>query len=249
MDDHFGRLIALVIICAAGTASAYLTWQHFGAPVPRLASTPPGVTKALAQAKVRLNAQNLSRGEPVYIRIFKQESRLELWMQSKGRWTLFNTFPVCKWSGALGPKLREGDRQAPEGFYSVTAASLNPYSSNYLAFDLGFPNAFDQAHGRTGSYLMVHGDCQSNGCYAMTDPAIAVIYGLVEAALKNGQTDVPVHIFPFRMTVRNMARYRKSKWQAFWQQLRPAWQRFETTRQVPQVRVDGKRYVMEEPSA
>ena len=81
----------------------------------------------------------------------------------------FATYPICLWSGRLGPKLREGDRQAPEGFYTVSAEQLNPNSRWHRSFSLGFPNAFDQAHGRTGSFIMVHGGCPSIGCYAMTD--------------------------------------------------------------------------------
>ena len=245
----FKVAIFLTVIAGAGIAGAYIVWRHAGAPVPRVSIPPIAVSEALANAERRLKAQRMTRGAPVYIRIFKQESRLELWMKKEGRWALFNKFPICRWSGRLGPKLREGDRQAPEGFYAVTTASLNPHSSNYLAFNLGFPNAFDRAHGRTGSYLMVHGDCRSIGCYAMTDPAIAVIYGLVEAALKNGQTSVPVHIFPFRMTTKNLSRHRRSKWQKFWRQLQPAWSDFERTRKVPRVRVNGKRYVISKPSA
>ena len=249
IGKSFRTLLRLTVIFCAVTMSAYMIWRQAGAPVPKLGGPPANVLEAAAAADRRLAARRLARGLPVYIRIFKQESQLELWLQKAGRWRLFDTFSICKWSGRLGPKLREGDRQAPEGFYSVTRASLNPYSSNYLAFNLGFPNAFDRAHGRTGSHLMVHGDCQSIGCYAMTDAGIAVIYGLVDAALKNGQASVPVHIFPFQMTEKNLSRHARSKWQPFWRQLRPAWQQFELTRNVPGVQVIGKRYVIGRPDA
>ncbi len=237
------------LLCGLIATGVYGLWRLAGAPVPRIEPRPAAVSEALVEAETRLKTQGMARGLPVYIRIFKQESRLELWMKKNGRWALFNKFPICKWSGRLGPKLKEGDRQAPEGFYSVKRSNLHPHSSNYLAFNLGFPNAYDRAHRRTGSYLMVHGDCRSIGCYAMTDPAIAVIYRLVEAALKNGQESVPVHIYPFRMTAKNLSRRAKSKWHSFWRQLRPAWQSFEKTKQVPQIKVIGDRYTVSQPSA
>lgn len=147
-----------------------------------------------------------------------------------------------KWSGTLGPKLREGDGQSPEGFYKVTRAALNPNSSYHLSFNLGFPNAYDRAHGRTGSFLMVHGDCVSIGCYAMRDKGIEDIYGLVEAALKGGQKAVSVHVFPFRMTKENMIRRAGSRWITYWENLKKGWDIFETTRQPPDAKACGKKY-------
>jgi murein L,D-transpeptidase YafK len=147
-------------------------------------------------------------GAPVFLRVFKEEAELELWIDTPDGMHLFQTYPICRFSGQLGPKLREGDRQAPEGVYRVTKNSLNPNSSYHLSFNLGFPNAFDRAHGRTGSFLMIHGDCRSIGCYAMTDPGIEQIYVLVEAALRAGQPRVDVHAFPFRMTDQRMQQVR-----------------------------------------
>ncbi|MEM8617038.1 MAG: L,D-transpeptidase family protein, partial [Pseudomonadota bacterium] len=144
----------------------------------------------------------LEPGTETFIRIFKQENELELWLKApnENQYELSKTFPICAWSGALGPKLREGDGQSPEGFYRVGLGSLNPNSSFHLSFNLGFPNAYDRAHGRTGSYLMVHGACASIGCYAMTDAGIEEIYAAVETTLRSGQTAVSVHVFPFRLT-------------------------------------------------
>lgn len=189
------------------------------------------------------------RGDAVYIRIFKQSSELELWMKGTTGWALLHTYPVCRWSGQLGPKLKEGDRQSPEGFYRVRLGSLNPNSAYRLSFNLGFPNAFDRAHGRTGSYLMVHGRCSSIGCYAMTDDGIDEIYPLVEAALRAGQDHVPVHIFPFRMTRQAMAARAGSEWIGFWQMLAPAYVAFEQRRMLPRVRIRGNAYVMAGPPA
>ena len=90
--------------------------------------------------------------------------------------TIFKTYPICSYSGGLGPKIQQGDRQAPEGFYLVSLEQLNPRSKYYLAFNVGFPNAYDRAYGRTGSNIMVHGDCTSSGCYAMTDAVMEEIY-------------------------------------------------------------------------
>lgn len=191
-------------------------------------------------------AQGLTFGAPIYIRIFKEEAELELWVQTPdGPYALFRSYPICNFSGDLGPKLREGDRQSPEGFYSVAKSALNPKSSFHLSFNLGFPNAFDRAHARTGSYLMVHGDCVSVGCYAMTDAAIEEIYITLEAALNNGQSTVPVHAFPFRTSPERMAKAANSKWHPFWQSLTPAITQFETTRIPPKITVQGRSYVID----
>ena len=209
--------------------------------VKRLEHTVTPDRRQLAQ---KLSDAGRQRGDPVYIRIFKQSSELELWMKGADGWRLLANYPICKWSGRLGPKLKEGDKQSPEGFYGVTLGALNPNSDYRLSFNLGFPNAYDRAHGRTGSYLMVHGRCSSIGCYAMTDPGIDEIYPLVEAALRSGQTHVPVHIFPFRMTKEAMAARAGSKWIGFWKMLQPAYAAFEKKRVLPRVRVKDKRYVL-----
>src|SRR5665811_876413 len=163
----------------------------------------PG-TPDLSRLRARLDRAGVKPGVPVHIRIYKLESEIELWVEKGGRFERFATYPICLWSGRLGPKLREGDRQAPEGFYTVAAEQLNPNSRWHRSFNLGFPNAFDQAHGRHGSFLMVHGGCTSIGCFAMTDPVVDEIWQFVTAALDEGQARFPVHVFPFRMTDRNV---------------------------------------------
>ncbi len=192
----------------------------------------------------KLSSAGVARGNAVYIRIFKQSSELELWMKGAEGWALMHTYPICKWSGRLGPKLKESDKQSPEGFYRVKLGSLNPNSAYRLSFNLGFPNAFDRAHGRTGSFLMVHGRCSSIGCYAMTDEGIDEIYPLVEAALRAGQDHVPVHIFPFRMTRQALAAHSSSKWISYWRMLQPAYAAFERRRVPPKVAIRGKEYVL-----
>jgi murein L,D-transpeptidase YafK len=211
-------------------------------PVPDIIKPKPPIP--LAQ---RLTEKGLRRGQSVFIRIMKESSELELWMArgegARGKdWVLLHTWPICRWSGELGPKLKEGDGQSPEGFYMVTRRALNPNSSYHLSFNLGFPNAYDRSHGRTGSFLMVHGDCLSIGCYAMTDAGIEDIYGLVEAALRNGQPAVPVHVFPFRMTEANMTRHSGHRWAGYWSNLKEGWDLFETEREPPTASVCSSRY-------
>jgi murein L,D-transpeptidase YafK len=201
----------------------------------------PG-TPDLARLDERLAAQGVAMGVPVYIRIFKLESELELWVEKDGRFVRFATYPICRWSGRLGPKFREGDRQAPEGFYTVAAEQLNPNSRMHRSFNLGFPNAYDQAHGRTGSFLMVHGGCASVGCYAVTDAAVDEIWRLVTAALDKGEGRFPVHVFPFRMTDRNLRLRRGYPSEAFWADLKTGYDLFEKTRIPPVVSVCKGRY-------
>jgi murein L,D-transpeptidase YafK len=204
----------------------------------------PG-TPDLARLDERLAARGVSLGAPIFIRVFKLESELELWVQKDGRFVRFATYPICLWSGRLGPKLKEGDRQAPEGFYTVSAEQLNPNSRWHRSFNLGYPNAFDRSHGRTGSFLMVHGGCQSVGCFAMTDPAVDEIWRIVTAALENGQVRFPVHAFPFRMTDRNLRLRRGQEWSGFWSDLKEGFDLFERTKLPPAVSVCKGRYAFE----
>lgn len=189
----------------------------------------------------------LKFGAPVFIRIFKREKLLELWMRAEDqRFVLFRSYPICTYSGQLGPKLRQGDYQAPEGFYRVSASQLNPRSQYHLSFNLGYPNAYDRAHGRTGDFLMVHGSCVSIGCYAMGDQAIEEIYTLVAAALEKGHSAFDVHAFPFQLTAANLAAEQRSPWHTFWSELKPAYDAFERARLPPRVSVRERRYVIGE---
>ncbi|HEY1243603.1 MAG TPA: murein L,D-transpeptidase family protein [Hyphomicrobiaceae bacterium] len=203
----------------------------------------PG-TPALGELEKRLAAQGLELGAPVFIRIFKLEFELEVWMKRGDRFERFAVYPICRWSGLLGPKVAEGDWQAPEGFYTVDAKALNPASRWHRSFNLGFPNAFDRTHGRTGSYLMVHGGCSSIGCYAMTDAVIDEIWRLVTAALQRGQPRFHVHIFPFRMTDERLADRSGRPWAAFWHDLKPGYDAFEATGLPPRVSVCQGRYAV-----
>ena len=220
-------------------AVAILAWQRLPKP-DRSAVAAQRVKPTLEKA---LMAKGLRWGAPVFIRIFKEEKQLELWVDDGKQFQLFKTWAICKYSGTLGPKLKEGDGQAPEGFYFVPRSRMNPRSRFHLSFNLGYPNAYDRAHKRTGSALMVHGNCVSIGCYAMTDARIEEIYSLCDAALQNGQRFFRVHCFPFRMTDVNMKRHGKSKWISEWRNLKQGYDWFEKTNHPPDVNVNGKRLV------
>jgi murein L,D-transpeptidase YafK/tricorn protease-like protein len=195
-----------------------------------------------AQVEERLKEMGLKRGAPVFLRIFKGDLEVELWMKRGDRYDLFATYPICAWSGQLGPKVREGDLQAPEGFYTIGKGQLNPNSKYHRAFNLGYPNALDRAHNRTGANLMVHGACASVGCIAITDAAIDELWLLVTAALDSGQERVPVHVFPFRMTDERLAAFAWHPWADFWRDMKPAYDLFEERHVPPQVSVCNKRY-------
>ncbi len=191
-----------------------------------------------------MEAKNMDKGSPMLVRLFKQEAELEVWKQDRsGRFALLKTYPICRWSGDLGPKIREGDRQAPEGFYSITPAQMNPSSAYYLSFNMGYPNAYDKAWGRTGSQLMVHGDCSSRGCYAMTDEQISDIYSLGRESFFGGQTAFQVQAYPFRMTPQNMARHRDNPNMPFWKMIKEGNDYFEVTKLEPKVDFCEKKYV------
>jgi len=175
----------------------------------------------------------LTLGSPIFIRIFKESKELELWVQRGKEFVLFKTYSIFEFSGTLGPKVREGDRQAPEGFYSVTPARMNPNSRFHLAFNIGYPNRYDKEHRRTGGLIMIHGNYLSRGCFAMTDPRIEEIYTIADYALNAGQPFFRVHIFPFRMTEENMRRYAGSPHIEFWENLREGYAFFEKTRRPP----------------
>jgi murein L,D-transpeptidase YafK len=208
--------------------------------------------KPLSSAMLtELERRNMPKDSPILVRLFKEEAEFEVWKQdTSGRFALLKTYPICRWSGELGPKVREGDRQAPEGFYTITPAQMNPNSHYYLAFNIGYPNTFDRAWGHTGSDLMVHGDCSSRGCYAMTDEQISEIYALARESFFGGQRSFQVQAYPFHMTSANMARHRNNPNMPFWAMLKEGSDHFELTHLEPKVDVCEKRYVFDaQPNA
>lgn len=191
-----------------------------------------------------LDEQGFQLGDPVFLRIFKESRELEVWVwhAQQKKFQLFKTWPIAAMSGTLGPKLKEGDRQAPEGFYFVKQSQMNPQSRFHLSFNLGYPNKYDRAHHRTGSALMVHGNRVSIGCFAMTDPGIEDIYTLCAKALKNGQPYFRVHSFPFRLSKERLDQEKSNPNHAFWTNLKEGYDWFETNKTPPNITVKDKTY-------
>ena len=207
-------------------------------------SIPKDIRPVSQKLVYQMKADGMSETSPIFVRLFKEESKLEVWkQQNTGKYALLKTYDICKWSGVLGPKIKEGDRQAPEGFYTVTPAQMNPNSSYYLSFNIGYPNKYDQAYGRTGTHIMVHGACSSAGCYSMSDEDAGEIFALARDAFKGGQRQFQIQAFPFRMTPENIARHRGDPNMEFWMNLKVGYDHFEVTRQVPSVEVCNKTYV------
>jgi murein L,D-transpeptidase YafK len=214
MTGTIPRLLCTAFLLWASAASATAL------DIPTSARSLTAIQRVAPGLEAYLAAMGLRLGVPIFIRILKNSRELQLWVEGgQAAFNLFRTYPICNYSGLLGPKLPEGDMQSPEGFYFVTPNQMNPSSAFHLSFNLGFPNACDRAHGRTGSDLMVHGRCASTGCYAMTDPGIEKIYALVDAAFRGGQRFFRAHVFPFPMTAANMAEHRESRWDDFWRTL------------------------------
>jgi murein L,D-transpeptidase YafK len=207
----------------------------------------PG-TPELGRIEERLAKKGLPDDAAMLIRIFKAESELEVWMSRGGGagYALFATYPICYWSGTLGPKLKEGDRQAPEGFYTVTLPQTYHKGRWPQSLDIGYPNPFDQIHTRSGSAILIHGGCASIGCFAMTNAVNIEVHKLAVRALDAGQAYVPVHVFPFRMTHENLARYETAEWRDFWRNLKEGYDLFERARRPPRISVCGGRYDFEE---
>jgi murein L,D-transpeptidase YafK len=197
-----------------------------------------------AQMIALIEQKSMAKESPILVRVFKEEAELEIWKQDQGgRFQLLKTYPICRWSGELGPKVKEGDRQAPEGFYTITQANLNPNSAFHLSINIGYPNEFDRAWNRTGSALMIHGDCSSRGCYAMTNEQIEEIYGLARDSFLGGQRAFQIQAYPFHMTALNMAKHRNSPHMAFWRNLKQGNDHFMLSGTQPTVNVCERRYV------
>ncbi|WP_189491170.1 L,D-transpeptidase family protein [Limoniibacter endophyticus] len=205
---------------------------------------PKANAKLPARIVQQMKAKGMNEKSPIMVRIFKEEAKLEVWKQkTNGRYDIIASYDICKWSGKLGPKFKEGDRQAPEGFYTVGPSSLNPNSSYHLSFNMGFPNAYDRVNNRTGMHLMVHGGCSSSGCYSMTDEQVTEIYAFARDAFSGGQRNFQIQAFPFRMTPANMARYKDDPNIEFWKMLKEGYDHFEITKVPPKVDVCDKKYV------
>jgi murein L,D-transpeptidase YafK len=208
-------------------------------PAKAMKKLPPELLALLQQKKMPIYS-------PILVRVFKEEAELEVWKQdTTGRFQLLKTYPICRWSGDLGPKLREGDRQTPEGFYTVTPELMNPHSNYYLAMNIGYPNSFDKANTRDGSLIMIHGDCWSVGCHAMTDEQISEIYSLARESFLGSRQSFQVQAYPFRLTPANLARHRNNRNLAFWKMLKIGNDHFEATHLEPKVDVCNRLYVFD----
>ncbi|MFN0217735.1 MAG: murein L,D-transpeptidase family protein [Hyphomicrobium sp.] len=208
----------------------------------------PG-TPDIAMFNDRLRETGVSLLSPIVLRVFKAESELEVWKEKDGAFVLFATYPICHWSGSLGPKLREGDKQTPEGYYTLTRQQTRHVGRWPRSLDIGFPNVLDQSLARTGSLILVHGGCSSVGCFAMTNPVMDEIHQLTTAAIAAGQDHVPVHVFPFRMTEKNMTANAQSPWASFWANLKEGYDLFEKTKRPPVVGICDGRYHFEQPTS
>lgn len=237
---------ALALTFAAALAGCNDTLDSFDPASVSNKVEHPLPSKILAEMK----AKGMDRNSPIAIRILKEEGVLEIWKaKTNGRFDKIKEYEICAWSGRLGPKVKEGDRQAPEGFYPLSPHHLNPNSKYYLAINTGYPNRFDQANGRNGTNLMIHGACSSSGCYSMTDAQILEIYAFARDAFKGGQQTIQLQAFPFRMTAENMARHRHSSHYPFWEMLKVGYDNFEVTKRPPEVAFCDRKYVFNQKPA
>lgn len=239
-------LLPLVMLACA-FVSPSLAEEPASCSVPRSEISRAAYQRLAPQLENEMREKNLKMGQPIFVRIFKEENELELWVKKNLRYELFKTYSICKYSGGLGPKLKEGDQQSPEGFYDVTVTALNPWSNFHLSFNLGYPNEYDKLHKRTGGALMVHGKCASVGCFAMNDLRIEEIYTVLDAAMSNGQDHFAVHIFPFRMSWKNLAQHKGSPWIPFWENMKQGYDFFQGHRVPPVISVVEKNYAFQSP--
>lgn len=243
------RAVSLNKLFLFAIASLFLLSQPVVASnLPESDKSSEVLSSKLPQLSNSFNEHGLALGSPIFLRIFKEESELELWVKTGKVFKLYKVYDICKWSGELGPKLAQGDKQAPEGFYSVNAELLNPWSSFHLSMNIGYPNIYDQAHRRTGSTIMIHGGCTSVGCFAMSDSSIEEIYSIAHLALEGGQPFFRVDIFPFKMTNKRMGieENRRSKWLGFWHNLKIGYDWFEDHKVPPNVELKELQYAFEE---
>ena len=240
---HLFKIILLTVLLifttSCSTTQKAIKKPIIAKPKPTIIIKEKPIVLSLRQSLKKIGAKE---GDPIFMRIFKKEKILELWVKINDEYKLCKTYPVCAYSGKLGPKLKQGDKQSPEGFYTISRKQLKPNSKYHLALNLGFPNQYDRYQNRTGTYLMIHGKCSSTGCYAMQNRQIEEIYKMAEQALKSGQEKFHVHIFPFKMTVRNMKQYSTNGWYPFWVNLKLGYDIFERYNVIPIIKASQDRY-------
>jgi murein L,D-transpeptidase YafK len=242
---------ALAALCVGAHAAAALTIELKDVAADRVerqraaaaGALPLPGTPNIAAFQERLANKGLALAAPIMIRVFKSESELEIWKQKGDKFVLFATYPICHWSGTIGPKLRDGDKQAPEGYYTISRAQTRHVGRWPKAIDVGYPNILERSQARTGSAILIHGGCTSVGCFAMTNPVMDEIHLLASASIEAGQPIVPMHVYPFRMTDQNMRAHALSPWRNFWANLKEGYDSFERTKRPPTVDICNGRYI------
>lgn len=185
-----------------------------------------------ANLQTELSAAGITKPFKLYIAAYKNEGKLELWLKTNGQkaYKLFKTYDFCAHSGTLGPKVKEGDLQTPEGFYYINV--FNPKSSFHLSLGINYPNKVDERRSgkeRPGGNIYIHGNCVTVGCIPLTDDKIKEVYVLAVEAKNASQDQIPVHIFPFKMTSVNLNAYLKQypAQRALWTNLETGYRYFE----------------------
>jgi len=184
------------------------------------------------------------------INAYKAEGKLEVWLKAKSgkSYSLFRIYDFCAHSGTLGPKVVEGDGQTPEGFYYINV--FNPMSSFHLSLGVNYPNAVDLARTgkkrKTGGDIYIHGNCVTVGCIPLTDEKIKEVYVLAVEARNSGQDNIPVNIYPFKMTDANIKKY-SAQFPAqliFWKTLQLGYLAFEKNKTAVNVKEVKGEYIL-----
>ena len=225
--------------------------QNFKSQQAKFARVQTAIAEKEMSVKKLFAARNMAYPpKEIFLRAFKREQIIELWVNDAGKYHLLKEYAVCAASGDLGPKRRQGDNQVPEGFYYVER--FNPMSNFYLSLGLNYPNEADKilgARGNLGGDIFIHGDCVSIGCMAIQDEQIKELYLIAIEAKSAGQAHVPVHVFPARMHAKGMKRLQReaagnAQLLAFWQNLKEGFDIFENNHRLPIVTVDKQgRYI------
>jgi murein L,D-transpeptidase YafK len=195
--------------------------------------------KELEGIQIPLNELN------IFIRAFKKEKQLEIWVKKKSDTTYqyFKTYNFCSLSGTVGPKRKQGDGQTPEGIYHIDR--FNPQSNFYLSLGINYPNASDKilVSSNPGGDIFIHGSCVTIGCIPITDEYIKELYLLCVEARNNGQLKIPVYLFPMHLTPENLQLLQKrdvnESVKKLWTNLKEVFDYFECYKKVPPVSVSS----------
>ncbi len=238
-------VLRLIVACLTLSFSSLLhaqtdinSFKNYQLGAPRVAKAYNQYNEALKK-EFKEKDLNYPPNE-MYIRAFKAHNEFEIWVRNKGvdTFTLFKKYKICALSGSLGPKRWEGDRQVPEGFYFIS--DYNPKSDFYLSLMLNYPNYSDLILGNKtmpGGDIYIHGGCVTVGCMPMQDAGIQEIYTLCLYARLNGQTNIPVHVFPVRFNKTGLNFLGReygddTTRQRFWINLKAGYDYFEKTHKI-----------------